>query len=696
MKTTQILYLIVFVAVILWIFTQTPVFKKFTEGYENPNPSGRSEPVIAKGLPAVNLETNAQPNPNVPGSLPFGPYGQTAAVGSYQYQDPSLLSANLQQMKQLYDDIRAFLVFEGTAAAASSDPTVQLPMTQLRADNRKLQQEISVLTNNPGIESQLTQQDVADMQDALTFLRKKIRLFQTAGVVDAAGGAAAAGRIEGFVSGSGTKMTFSELVTYSNNLDTLLNQLDALKGLFPDEKALPAIFDIYAGVKGVVNPLLTSIKSGSKKETDIPFTKGDLNADAVALTNYTTFAPLPPTTNLIMKMSKADLQLYQTKLPDLITAYSQVITTDTTVQRNLADIKALQTSVNDLLTRLNNGSLSEANLSLTRKDALYILFGIAYLAEKVKALQPATTTGMVVPGATTAGPKTRATKADLQDLQNKIYAAILSLSASGTTDAVTQARIRNLQALYGNVSDTINKVDSGVITEAEIPIFKEDIALILPNLAKPSETLVDIFNQPSGAPSNPIQTMLAGLVGEQNAESVFKSIVDKGMFRFNVDFGYNVPGGGQLNSNKQFAVGGDGKVTQTNGKNTIQAANAIKAEAPAPGAEGDAAGADAMKMDGPFDTGMGGYEDRLLQSRQVAQAGNMDWKVRAKQICEQIRLRGYDPADFGCLPEGSRMSPAYSWRGHTKMICGRLGATMDPGLPEACGCPPPGWKGWTM
>jgi hypothetical protein len=690
MKTTQILYLIVFVAVILWMATQTPMFRKFTEGYENPNK--RSEPIIPKGVPAVTLQTNAQPNPNTPGALPFGPYGQTAAVGSYQYQDPSLLSANLQQMKMLSEDIRSFLVFEGTAAAASSDPTIQLPLTQLRADSRKLDQEISVLKNNPGIDSQLTQQDIADMQEALTFLRKKIRLFQNAGVVTDGTFGTQAKKVEGFVSG-GNAMTFSELVTYSNNLDAVLNQMNALKVVFPDEKGLPTLIDIYTSVKNVVNPLLTSIKNGTKKETDIPFTKQDLNADILALFTYTAFAPLPPATNLNMKVSKADLQLYQTNLPPYITAYSQIVTADPTVARHISDLKALQTSVNDLLTRLNNGSLTEASLTMTRKDALYILFGLAYLAEKLKTLQPQTTTGMVVPGATTPSPKTRATKADLQDLQSKIYAAILSLSASGTTDAVTQARIKNLQGLYGNVSDTINKVDSGVITEAEIPIFKEDIALILPNLAKPSEALVDIFNQPSGAPSNPVQTFLAGIVGEQNAESVFKSLVDKGMFRFNVDFGYNVPGSNnQLKSSSQFGVDSKGNLTQTNGKQTIQPANATKAEAPAPGA----GGGDAMKTEGPFDTGMSGYEDRLAQSRMMASAGNMDWKVRVKQICEQIRLRGYDPADFGCIPEGSMMSPAYSWRGHAKMVCGRLGATMDPGLPEACGCPPPGWKGWTM
>ena len=73
-----------------------------------------------------------------------------------------------------------------------------------------------------------------------------------------------------------------------------------------------------------------------------------------------------------------------------------------------------------------------------------------------------------------------------------------------------------------------------------------------------------------------------------------------------------------------------------------------------------------------------------------------DWKKRATSICEQVRLRGLDPEDFGCLAKGTIMSPAYSWRGHTKMICGRLAATTDPALPVSCGCPPSNWKGWTL
>ena len=102
------------------------------------------------------------------------------------------------------------------------------------------------------------------------------------------------------------------------------------------------------------------------------------------------------------------------------------------------------------------------------------------------------------------------------------------------------------------------------------------------------------------------------------------------------------------------------------------------------------------KMDGPYDSGMSGMDDRADAIHKRIRPGHLDWKRRAKGVCDQIRQRGMDPLDFGCIPEDSTLSPAYSWRGHTKMVCGRLGATMDPGLPETCGCPPPNWKGWTL
>jgi hypothetical protein len=73
---------------------------------------------------------------------------------------------------------------------------------------------------------------------------------------------------------------------------------------------------------------------------------------------------------------------------------------------------------------------------------------------------------------------------------------------------------------------------------------------------------------------------------------------------------------------------------------------------------------------------------------------SLDWKGRTKQICEQVRRRGLDPQDFGCLKETDEVSENYSWRGHAKMVCSRLDSTPDPALPQTCGCPPVNWGGW--
>jgi hypothetical protein len=151
--------------------------------------------------------------------------------------------------------------------------------------------------------------------------------------------------------------------------------------------------------------------------------------------------------------------------------------------------------------------------------------------------------------------------------------------------------------------------------------------------------------------------------------------------------GYNIPSYGSKGSSvhikKEAGIKKDGTLGFLEGKN-------MKASP-------------SISIDGPYDTTMSGSDDRAIGLAAAEARANgsknpshLDWKGRAKGICEQVKRRGLDPLDFGCIPESSKLSPAYSWRGHTKMVCGRLASTMDPGLPETCGCPPPNWKGWTL
>lgn len=462
MKATQILYLVLIIALVAWALNSTHLLDSTKEGFEDILNAPRSEPLIPRVLESKKLPTEVVPNSLTPSELPFGPYAQMASVGSFQYQDPSLLPAELTQMKKLFEDLRSFLVFEGVNLASSSDPSIQLPLTQLRADSRKIQQDITVLDKNPGVQSQLTQQDLADIDGSLTFLQKKVRLFETSGLIS----------------------------------------------------------DVVEGFQNT-------------------------------------------------------------------------------------------------------------------------------------------------------GQKTIASKKDLELLQTRSYAAILKLSASGTVDPVVQARIKALQTMYSNITDMLTRLNNGSWTQKDIPVYAEDIQFVLPGLANPKRGLMNIFSQPSGKKLNLIEEQLSKYVGEENATSVFNNIKDKGSFRVTVDLDYK--GDSKASSHKQnMDLQSDGSIKMSSGLQPRVA--------------------DSIHMDLPFDSHTPGMDDRAKAN---SPKGGFDWKKRTESICDQIKRRGLDPLDFGCIAKGSLMSPAYSWRGHAKMVCGRLGATLDPDLPVTCGCPPQEWKGWT-
>ena len=514
MKPTTVLYLLLFLGLVAWILNSTDLLDSTKEGFEDLLSSPISEPKVPKGLIPKNTDTAAMPNPAIPNGLPFGPYAQMASVGSFQYQDPAMMPASLTQMKKVNEDLRAFLAFEGVNLANSSDPTVSLPLTQLRADARKLQEEVSVLDKNPGVQSQLTQQSLAEIDGALSFLQKKVRLFETAGVVS--------GGSEGFK--------------------------DAGK--------------IARSPKDAVKVIGKAVAEGDKR------------------------------------------------------------------------------------------------------------------SEKAKE-----------------GEKTKATKKDLELLQTKTYAAILLLSASGTVDPVVQARIKRLQEMYTALSDMITKLNKGQWTQKDIPVFKEDIQEVLPNLAKPQKDVKDVFSQGNGKKLNAIEEQLSGLVGVENAQDVFKNLKERGMFKISMDLGYNVTGGssdkGSSTFKRKLDLQGDGSFRSSHGMHRHSAGSSN-------GSSSDYSRGGALDMNSAYDSVSPGMDDNAMSRlSNHSKAAQFDWKKRATTICEQVKLRGLDPLDFGCIAKDSLMSPAYSWRGHAKMICGRLGTTMDPDLPVVCGCPPQKWKGWS-
>jgi hypothetical protein len=239
----------------------------------------------------------------------------------------------------------------------------------------------------------------------------------------------------------------------------------------------------------------------------------------------------------------------------------------------------------------------------------------------------------------------------------------------------------------------INKLNNGIWTATDVPVYSQDIKAIIPNLADPKKTIPDVKTQGSGKILSPVEQYIASLVGEENAPDVFKSLKDKGMFKMSFDLGYNTSPPEKSHEHHDRHSQHESNIVSTSNTYDLLTGEEHSNYNPSMNSIQPSS---SVTMNGPYYNTMSGMDDRAEAIQRVSRPSHLDWKARAKGICDQIKQRGLDPLDFGCIPEESKLSPAYSWRGHTKMVCGRLGSTMDPGLPETCGCPPPNWKGWTL
>ncbi len=275
-----------------------------------------------------------------------------------------------------------------------------------------------------------------------------------------------------------------------------------------------------------------------------------------------------------------------------------------------------------------------------------------------------------------AGP--RATVADLKNLSAKIQGEILRLSASGTTDPVVQARVGALTSLRQDLQSLIQQVDSGALLPTEIPVMKSDIDRAFPVLGKPSEPLPQLIRQ-AGLPAGLGNLLPSNLQKDPATMRQINQLVDK--YADSIINGITATFSVQY---KPTTVPSAEKARKA--KSTIE-----KTGFPSAADLDNVSQAKFLPMESDCPV-----TDRLAPLPQDAGRGpaRFDWKERARQIEDQIRKRGLTPTDFGVMPRDTKVSPQFSWKGYSKMMCTRLQATMDPGLPELCGCPPMDWKGW--
>lgn len=310
-----------------------------------------------------------------------------------------------------------------------------------------------------------------------------------------------------------------------------------------------------------------------------------------------------------------------------------------------------------------------------------------------------TTTGTTT-GTTTESEK-RATKTELEEFQTKVIVEITRLQASGTTDPVINARITTLNAIKDEVDDVLTKLESGAITPNTVPIYSSDIEKALPLLGKPTDPLPQVLKKYDLPPA--IQNLFpAGLSSKdkEQAEQInnivkgyMDNIFEGTSWGLNVNIKYDNPTIAKLKAKEAMysAIANTTKPSDGTGLPGLDGVYDYSGYSSREYTQ-DSGAPDFSRTNSSYDTGLPGIS--FTRFFEEPTSGGLDWKERSEQIREQVRRRGLNPLDFGALPTGTVVGDDYNWRGYTKMMCMRLKATTDPGLPSSVGCPAEDWQGW--
>ena len=306
--------------------------------------------------------------------------------------------------------------------------------------------------------------------------------------------------------------------------------------------------------------------------------------------------------------------------------------------------------------------------TLTVEDVHEIRVNLTYLQKKARSMN----TG-VIEGFEDATVSPKATLDDLKDTNTKISVEIARLQASGTTDPSFQARVNILVKIQQQIGNYITQLQNNTLQAEDVPITKENLRKFLPQISNPSSPVTQFLNsiQAPSSMSNLFPAYVGGDISGAALANVLLQNYGKGL-SWDINMKYSAPGGSSLNATTNV-----------------------------PGAQFQL-GSPQLQM--PPST-RGAFDQAIAQIQKGETSGvrptlpepptqQFNWKDRSSQICESVRLRGLDPADFGCLANVSKVGQDFSWRGYAKMVCNRLKTTLDEGLPETCGCPPVDWPGW--
>jgi hypothetical protein len=314
-----------------------------------------------------------------------------------------------------------------------------------------------------------------------------------------------------------------------------------------------------------------------------------------------------------------------------------------------------------------------------------------------------TTSGTVSIPKTTAEKTTPITPDEVSTLSQKLAVEIARLQASGTNDPVLQARVNIFSKIRQSVDDINTKLKNKTMAAKDIPIMKSDYNNFLPALGNTSAGIGGLLSKSGNESISSLFNSYdkGDIEGSELSAALFEKYAEDLIKGTSLTVSYKYTGKNEVEKEKAIAQQAKFAYDMTT---SMQEGGLLH-----PSSQGDG-------LLHPGTQGARGEFDSIIRSLDISNfqnnesqssgirplpvsptaIGSFDWKERAEAITQNIKKAGLNPADYGCLAPGAQVSPDYSWRGHTKMICTRLASNVDSGVPEQMGCPPVSWKGWRL
>ena len=410
-------------------------------------------------------------------------------------------------------------------------------------------------------------------------------------------------------------------------------------------------------------------------------------------------SPIPYKDTALVKANRQQIESLLETVKSFLAFEAQEISekSDPAIQLPLQTARSDYQTLQSQSEVLNRNPGIPSTITLTNLNE--ISSNLAYLQDKVRLTGAAST--LQIPRYEFSGSEgfrnhtDVASKANLQEFIAKIQGEILRLSASGTNDPVIKSRVAGLTQMKSDVQTIIDQLDKGTLLPSEVPISKKDIDKALPVLGKPSEPLPQLIKT-LGLPKGLANALPSTLQKDPQTMQQIRTLIDK--------YGEQLVNGVSASFSISYTSPNDAKSNgacdaATRSKSTID-----KSGFPSMADLNNVSNAKFMPTGSKTRLVSNEIDaedivtDPLAQRPMDAGRGpaHFDWMQRAKQIEDQVQKRGLRPADYGINPaiKASDRSKDFSWKGYARMICTRLQADTDSGLPETCGCPPMDWPGW--